>query len=571
MRKVMKCSLCGSEGVTKITCPCLPNVKNPSKEKHYNWRRCKQESESSTVHISPVNVSNAEDPTIIVSQVPVMLNVVKNLDYESLVALCETNKTFRKLCKEKGNYVIKEWLKYQDESTRDKFMYKFAEEGNSDLVEFLMKMGTKRTHDMLMIASERGYLDVVKVLAHHIDDINIVLMQGCRFGHFDLVEYAVEKGADVNINLFKSYPIVAASRGGNLEIIKYLESKNANIKKRLKQAMLSAAEGGHLDIMKYLIEKGADINAKFNGKWPLLVASWNNKPNVMRYLIQNGAPYTYTTLSSASFHGHLDIVQDLYSTAQIDLHDTNGALYQASLGGHIQIMKYLIDLGATSFGYAMVGAATSNQLGVAKYLMENYKIKDFSSIIDQTIRFGSFDVFKYLIRKGVKINVETALYDSISNSRLDFVKYLLSEIGGEINQEQLLMAVKHKNIIDYLMLIGVDYNWLVDIPESKKTHYHGAYSKDSLKRAKKYYDMYIKHLEKYSNKIRRLIKNNDIHNLNLQISLLCQNPIDNNIHETREFAKLLEIKIDNKTKQDLCAEIISRLGLFGSYTIPLVQ
>lgn len=32
------CSICKSEGTTKVTCPCNPQASNPNYEKHYNWQ-----------------------------------------------------------------------------------------------------------------------------------------------------------------------------------------------------------------------------------------------------------------------------------------------------------------------------------------------------------------------------------------------------------------------------------------------------------------------------------------------------------------------------------------------------
>jgi hypothetical protein len=43
-------------------------------------------------------------------------------------------------------------------------------------------------------------------------------------------------------------------------------------------------------VMKMLVQKGADVNTPSNkGQTPLFIASWNNQPQFISFLLENGA------------------------------------------------------------------------------------------------------------------------------------------------------------------------------------------------------------------------------------------------------------------------------------------
>ncbi len=52
------------------------------------------------------------------------------------------------------------------------------------------------------------------------------------------------------------------------------------------KALIDAAHDGNLDVVEYLVEKGADVNARDNnGSTPLDHARKNNHPDVVNYIL----------------------------------------------------------------------------------------------------------------------------------------------------------------------------------------------------------------------------------------------------------------------------------------------
>jgi len=105
----------------------------------------------------------------------------------------------------------------------------------------------------------------------------------CFFGHYEIVKYLVEKGADVNIpssNSFQVAPIHSATAISNYDIIKLLIKNGADVNAKQQSGVIplhSAAHNGQSEIIKLLIDHGADVNAKTtDNKTPLDMAEEKN-------------------------------------------------------------------------------------------------------------------------------------------------------------------------------------------------------------------------------------------------------------------------------------------------------
>jgi ankyrin repeat protein len=110
------------------------------------------------------------------------------------------------------------------------------------------------------------------------------------------------------------HQFVNASHQGNLELVKELLAKGANINAKDDQALIYASSNDHLDVVEYLISKGANIHA--NDDEALGLASFKGYLNVVKYLISKGADIHANNdraLRWASVNGQLDIIKYLVS------------------------------------------------------------------------------------------------------------------------------------------------------------------------------------------------------------------------------------------------------------------
>lgn len=123
-----------------------------------------------------------------------------------------------------------------------------------------------------------------------------VVALAAAFGHFPIVKYLFEKGADltaVATNGTGYNALTGAVASGREEIAIWLLENGADANYRYGAGytpLLTAAANGHLNIVKDLLVHGADIHAKSNdGKNAVAIAEERKHPEVAEFLRSKGA------------------------------------------------------------------------------------------------------------------------------------------------------------------------------------------------------------------------------------------------------------------------------------------
>ena len=95
------------------------------------------------------------------------------------------------------------------------------------------------------------------------------LQEAASIGNVDLVRMIIENGTDVDSmdDQFYKTALHRAVAGGHQEIVEFLLNKGADVNAQDREGRTPlhyASERGHKDVAKLLIDKGADVNAKNN-------------------------------------------------------------------------------------------------------------------------------------------------------------------------------------------------------------------------------------------------------------------------------------------------------------------
>jgi ankyrin repeat protein len=116
------------------------------------------------------------------------------------------------------------------------------------------------------------------------------------FGHLEVAEYLLGKGADVNAaatNGTGYNALTGAVASGHTAIVAWLLANGADPNYRYGAGyspLLTAAANGHLGIVSILLASGADLHAKTNdGKTALKFAEERNHTEVAEFLRSQGA------------------------------------------------------------------------------------------------------------------------------------------------------------------------------------------------------------------------------------------------------------------------------------------
>ena len=123
-----------------------------------------------------------------------------------------------------------------------------------------------------------------------------VVALAAAFGHFAIVKYLFEKGADLTAaatNGTGYNALTGAVAGGREEIAIWLLENGVDANYRYGPGytpLLTAAANGHLNIVKDLLVHGADIHAKANdGKTAVAIAEERKHLEVAEFLRSKGA------------------------------------------------------------------------------------------------------------------------------------------------------------------------------------------------------------------------------------------------------------------------------------------
>lgn len=147
---------------------------------------------------------------------------------------------------------------------------------NIDVVEFLIAEGAYINTDPNTNYSK---LDELSPLSY-----------ACNHGNMEIIKLLLQKGANVDANAASF-----ATENGKFDVLKLLLRKNPDAlnKKSIKGRTLLAiaARYGHKDIVKYLLEQQSlKINSKDDrGQTALMLAVMNNHISIVRLLLENGA------------------------------------------------------------------------------------------------------------------------------------------------------------------------------------------------------------------------------------------------------------------------------------------
>jgi ankyrin repeat protein len=219
------------------------------------------------------------------------------------------------------------------------------------------------------------------------------------------------------------------------------------------QKLYRAVESNDYAEAENLLKAGAKVNAYAkNGLLPLWRASADNRPELVRLLIQYGAevdrrikvsPGGGSSLEMACQEGHLEVVQILVDNgANVNDRGFLGftPIRVAARNGHLEIVKYLAEKGAEIDARAddkatpLEHAAAKGHYEIVEYLLGkganlNNKDKDGDFPLGEAAKYGHEEIAKLLLKKGA---------DAGLTNKEGLTAYLLAKRHGQAKIVKLL-------------------------------------------------------------------------------------------------------------------------------------
>lgn len=289
-------------------------------------------------------------------------------------------------------------------------LQKACKHNNMKVIDFLIKKGAN-INDGLLVAAAYNNLGLIKYLIScfspssflrsknegegrkdknegegeiEIVDFNGIFKMACFHNHKSIIRYIwAEYPVDLNEGLF------SACRGKNVKLVKKLIKNGAT---KLNKGLLVASSENDLLTVLFLISKGANnLNEAFG------VACYYHSNTVIAYFIPRGVDFNYG-LKHACKGGQINIIKFLIECGASDI---NGCFYEACKHGDLDIVMYLIERGATVFDTGLQGAAESEFFEeVSEKLLELGANPDYGLI--GACNKGDYTSMKYFIDHGAQ-------------------------------------------------------------------------------------------------------------------------------------------------------------------------
>ena len=146
-----------------------------------------------------------------------------------------------------------------------------VKENNKEKVELLIKRGAVPTlNNPIKFAKD---LDMIKTLVKNNCELTNEVLNTI-INDLDAMKFVLQNGIDVNFE--KGYPLRAASRNQNLDVIKLLVTHGANVAERRYMVIKQCVEYATNEILKYLLDEleSGDSNFKNPASKQKLLAEW---------------------------------------------------------------------------------------------------------------------------------------------------------------------------------------------------------------------------------------------------------------------------------------------------------
>jgi ankyrin repeat protein len=280
----------------------------------------------------------------------------------------------------------------------------------------------------------RQVVDRILELTGEPFQVEVCLENAAYGGHLDLVEKFIVFGAHDY-----GQALVKAVQNGHRDVTSRLLELNP-VELRYNWGLIGAAMGGHLDLVKSFLAQGATkVGHAF------AVAVNFKQLEVMSYLRSLSPPietqYFYHAMALAAMSGSLDLVQELQAIVQDDVTSTDiekdtyyqNCLVQAAMKGHLEIVKYFVELGATTeqINDAILMAAKHGHTEVVDYLW-SHSDETLDLLLWAAVEENNPKLVEVLINDGVSpLDVETCFRHAAQLGHSDVIERFIFLIAAQ--------------------------------------------------------------------------------------------------------------------------------------------
>jgi ankyrin repeat protein len=290
--------------------------------------------------------------------------------------------------------------------------------------------------------------------------------------------------------------LIAASAGGNIDIIKRLLQAGANIYYHSLErvyddtALSVAARNNHADVVKLLMNRDPPSETQLTDTIAkLIINSARPSLEILEYML-NALENNYGLASGVGKYiryylqlaanryefAVIKLLVQRYGTSIVDNNTYNELIRLAKETKQVELQRYLEESLQYRYTFDNIQRVMPRLRERIKYI-EDAVSKGFPlsynnyAILKNAAWYGAQDVIEYLIEHGVDVSVNDShvLTDAIfsdAGNRYELAQYLISK-GAKLDKQlhSILESAAHEgytDVLDFLLSLGVDLSRYVD-------------------------------------------------------------------------------------------------------------
>ena len=221
--------------------------------------------------------------------------------------------------------------------------------------------------------------------------------------------------------------------------------------------MLSySCQQGHFALVRCLVENGADIDDE---RWAGMTygAVVGGHWELLRYLLKKGAPVNHHTLGAAIRGGRLPLVQFLVEECGVEV--SRAMVEQAAEWGRRDLVEYLIGMTPDALNAALHGAALHGRFDMARWLIERGADLDVNGgpAMEQSVLRNNLEMVQWLAERGVRLNRldDRYFYMAAKRGYLSLLQYMVrtGQVSTNISRGRAMRMAQaggHHAVVDFL-------------------------------------------------------------------------------------------------------------------------
>ncbi len=354
-----------------------------------------------------------------------------------------------KLCKYGHMDLVKHVL-HRNIFTNDigKSIYKAAKYGHDDILKLLSSKSTsqivaQKTLEGLCRNGSDKYLEYV--LKHTTYYYYYVI----RGGNMNMIRHMLnKKGFGVYSKM-----VYGACVNGNSEIIDLTLSH----RKDYNEGLLGACRTGNIDLMHRMLS--LEIH---HLRSALQEACKYNQVHAVRLLLDRGAVLEEGAITTSYRYNSEQCIELLSRSMNISKRLQSQSLKQACIGGHLNLVKQIMETEIIDIREALFEACSSGHLHIAEYFIDDLGRTDslHSGLLGSAIG-GHIYMVKYMISRGA-IQCDEIFSAACMNNKLNMAKYLIDitknpQCGLGTSNKDISQLILSRIIITPPQLLSIGY------------------------------------------------------------------------------------------------------------------